>query len=316
MGRLAELVLQLRVWVAKQRRARTFIAIAAIFALVLPSPAAADQPVDLELVLAVDVSRSIDADETALQRAGYSEAIRHPDFLRAIKAGYHGRIAISYFEWAGNVRQDSIVSWRIIDSEESAAAFADRIGGGAADRIGDDPIDRLEALARQLGSDNFARRLGRDPSGGLRGTSISSALTFATGFIAAAPFAEERRVIDVSGDGPNNAGSPVLEARAAALSAGIVINGLPLLIRPSPTYKQLDRYYADCVIGGPGSFMLPVYDMSEFATAIRRKLILEVGGAQPPARIMPAADSEPTDCLRGEFDRRLFSDPFFPELDK
>jgi hypothetical protein len=301
----------------ERHRAWTFSVIAALLALALPpfATAAAEQ-VDLELVLAVDVSRSIDADEAALQRAGYIEAIRHPDFLRAIKAGYHGRIAISYFEWAGNVRQDSIVPWHIIDSEESAAAFADRIGGNTVDRIGDDPIDRLEALAKQLGDERFAKRLGRDPSGGLRGTSISSALTFATGFIAAAPFAEERSVIDVSGDGPNNAGSPVEEARDAALSAGIVINGLPLLIRPSPTYPHLDRYYADCVIGGPGSFMLPVYDASEFTTAIRRKLILEVSGAEPPARIIPAADDGPTDCLKGERDRRLFSDPFFPELDK
>lgn len=272
------------------------------------SAAAADQQVDLELVLAVDVSRSIDADEAALQRAGYIEAIRHPDFLRAIKTGHHGRIAISYFEWAGNVRQESIVPWQIIDSQESAEAFAGSIGG--------DTNDRLNALAELLGSDGFAKRLGRDPSGGLRGTSISSALIFATGLIAAAPFAEERRVIDVSGDGPNNAGSPVLEARDAALSTGIVINGLPLLIRPTPTYKQLDQYYADCVIGGPGSFMLPVYDMSEFATAIRRKLILEVSGAEPPARIMLTGEGEWTDCLRGERDRRLFSDPFFPELDK
>ena len=93
----------------------------------------------------------------------------------------------------------------------------------------------------------------------------------------------------MSGDGPNNIGSPVVDARDVALSAGIVINGLPMLIRPSPTYKQLDRYYADCVIGGPGSFVLPVYDMPEFADAIRRKLILEVSGDMPEATIVPVA---------------------------
>lgn len=265
-------------------------------------------PVDLELVLAVDASRSIDAEEAALQRAGYVEAIRHPDFLRAIRTGLHGRIAISYFEWAGNVRRDSIVLWHVIDSEESAATFAALIGG--------DATDPLDALAERLDGGIFARRLGRDKSGGLRGTSISAALNFGTDLIGIAPFAEDRRVIDVSGDGPNNAGSPVLDAREVALSAGIVINGLPMLVRPSPTYKHLDRYYADCVIGGPGAFSLPVYDMSEFAEAIRRKLILEVSGTEPPARIIPVAETEPTDCLKGERDRRLFSDPYFPQLDK
>lgn len=260
------------------------------FVCVLPaliagvSAAHAAEPVDLELVLAVDASRSIDAGEAALQRAGYVEAIRHPDFLRAIRTGQHGRIALSYFEWAGGVRQESLVPWRIVDSRESAEAFAASIG------------------ERSYAS--------------FRGTSISSALIFATGLIGAAPFAEERRVIDVSGDGPNNIGTPVEDARDAALSADIVINGLPIMIRPSPTYRHLDRYYADCVIGGPGSFMLPVYDPSEFATAIRRKLILEVSGAQPPAHIVPAAVEEPTDCLKGERDRRLLSDPYYPELDK
>ena len=150
----------------------------------------------------------------------------------------------------GRCKQDTVIPWQVIDSEESAAAFASQIGGSA---------------------DTTAR-----------GTSISTALIFATGLISAAPFDERRRVIDVSGDGPNNVGMPVKAARDAALSAGIVINGLPLLVRPSPTYAHLDRYYGDCVIGGPGSFMLPAYDMSEFATAIRRKLILEVSGDMPP----------------------------------
>jgi hypothetical protein len=246
-------------------------------------------PVDLELVLAVDASRSIDADEAALQRAGYVAAISHPDFVRAIKTGVNGRIALAYFEWAGQVRQDTIVPWQVIDSQETATAFAASIRGGGNDA--------------------------------LRGTSISGALIFGAGLISAAPYAEQRRVIDVSGDGPNNLGSPVEEARDAALASGIVVNGLPLLIRPSPTYRRLDRYYVDCVIGGPGSFMLPVHDMQEFATAIRRKLILEVSGDTPAeAQVVPVADGEgedgPVDCLKGERDRRLFSDPYFPELDK
>ena len=275
---------------------KPIVAVAALaVALLVPAEAAqigqdpAALPVDLELVLAVDASRSIDAEEAALQRAGYIEAISHPDFVRAIRTGgANGRIALAYFEWAGQVRQDTIVPWHVIDSQESAAAFAAMIRGGTRDS--------------------------------LRGTSISGALIFGAGLISAAPYAEQRRVIDVSGDGPNNLGSPVLEARDTALASGIVINGLPLLIRPSPTYRHLDRYYADCVIGGPGAFMLPVYDMKEFATAIRRKLILEVSGETPDdARIIPVADGEEnglTDCLKGERDRRLFSDPYFPELDK
>lgn len=269
---------------------KTIASLVLLFIWLAPAAANAVAPgteVDLELVLAVDTSRSIDADEVALQRAGYIAAIRHPDFIEAVKTGFRGRIALSYFEWAGQVRQETLVPWQVIDSVESAGAFADKIGATTV-----------------------------TPS--LRGTSISSALIYATGLIGAAPYAEDRRVIDVSGDGPNNIGSPVSDARDAALSAGIVINGLPMLVRPSPTYKHLDRYYADCVIGGPGSFMLPVYDMSEFATAIRRKLILEVSAAEPPTRLIPVAATvqEPVDCLKGERDRRLFSDPYFPELDK
>jgi hypothetical protein len=241
-------------------------------------------PVDLELVLAVDVSRSMDPDEAALQRAGYVDAIRHPDFINAIKSGANGRIALTYFEWAGDVREESVVPWQIVDSPESAAAFADRI------------VKRTY--------------------GGFRGTSISSALTFGTAIIAGAEYQEARRVIDVSGDGPNNIGAPVEAARDIAVAAGITINGLPILIRPSPTFTHLDDYYADCVTGGPGSFVLPIYAASEFATAIRRKLILEVSGDMPPPGVILAAATGQIDCLKGERDRRLYSDPYFPELDK
>jgi hypothetical protein len=245
--------------------------------------APASGAVDLELVLAVDISNSMDAGEAALQRAGYVEAIRHPDFIRAIKTGVRGRIALTYFEWAGAVRAQTAVPWQIIDSPESAAAFADK-------------------LAR--------RDYDHD-----RGTSISSALTFGTSLFEGPAYDGVRRVIDVSGDGPNNIGSPVQAARDIAVSAGITINGLPILVRPSRTFAHLDLYYAQCVTGGPGSFVLPIYESSEFATAIRRKLILEVSGGTPPAEVIPAAAVE-VDCLRGERDRRLFSDPYFPELDK
>jgi hypothetical protein len=240
--------------------------------------------VDVELVLAVDVSRSMDAEEFALQRAGYVAAIRHPDFIRAVEQGAAGRIAITYFEWAGDVREESLVPWQVIDGKESAEAFA--------------------------------AQLESSPVRDYRGTSISRALSFATDLFARNEFEAWRKVIDVSGDGPNNAGAPVEGARDAALAEGIVINGLPILIRPSPTFPEIDRYYADCVIGGPGSFVLPIKHSSEFATAIRRKLILEVGGAAPEATIIPAQAQTPVDCLKGDRDRRLFSDPYYPELDR
>jgi len=240
--------------------------------------------VDVELVLAVDVSRSMDAGEFELQRAGYVAAIRHPDFIRAIERGAIGRIAITYFEWAGEVRAESVVPWAVIDSAESAAAFAAQLESNKT-------ID-------------------------FRGTSISRALDFAAGLFARNDFEAYRRVIDVSGDGPNNTGAPVEAARDAAVADGIVINGLPILIRPSPTFPELDRYYAECVTGGPGSFVLPIRQASEFATAIRRKLVLEVGGGEPDAQVIPAAAGEAVDCLKGERDRRFFGDRFFPELDR
>ncbi|MEO5755946.1 MAG: DUF1194 domain-containing protein [Mesorhizobium sp.] len=240
--------------------------------------------VDVELVLAVDISLSMDEKEFALQRAGYVEALRHADFIKAVRAGTTGRIAIAYFEWAGTVRDDAVVAWQIIDSADSANAFADKIA---------------------------AR-----PFRNFRGTSISGALAFGTNLFDGTGFAGERSVIDISGDGPNNIGPPVTATRDAAVAKGIVVNGLPILISPSPTFKHLDDYYAQCVTGGPGSFVLPIYAASEFSTAIRRKLVLEVSGIGGEARIVPADAAAPIDCLQGERDRRFLSDPYFPELDR
>jgi hypothetical protein len=246
-------------------------------------PAGAE-PVDVELVLAVDVSDSMDAEEFALQRAGYVEALRHPDFIAAVRAGLHGRIALAYFEWAGAVREETRVPWQIIDGPETAHAFA--------------------AMLER-------RRIAT-----FRATSISRALAYGAGLFGGNGFESRRKVIDVSGDGPNNAGTPVAAARDAAVAGGIVINGLPIMIRPSPSAGEIDRYYADCVTGGPGSFVLPVRHVSQFATAIRRKLILEVSGGLPAARIVRTQASEPIDCERGERERRRLSDPYYPELDR
>jgi hypothetical protein len=251
---------------------------------VLPSAAIAAEPVDVELVLAVDISRSMDAEEFALQRAGYVAALRHPDFLRAVRTGLHGRIALTYFEWAGTVREETQVPWRMIDSLETA--------------------------------DTFATLLENSPVRSFRGTSISGALVHGASLFDDNVFDGDRKVIDVSGDGPNNIGPPVVAARNAAVMNGITVNGLPILIRPSSTVHELDRYYAECVTGGPGSFVLPIRKASEFATAIHRKLILEVSGVRPTERVIPVQAAEPMDCERGERERRLFSDPYLPELDK
>ncbi len=240
--------------------------------------------VDVELVLAVDVSRSMDSEEFSLQRAGYVEALRHPDFVNAVLAGRYRRIAITYFEWAGTVRQESAVPWQIIDGAASAADFA----------------AKLEAR----------------PFGGFRGTSISSAVSYGASLFHGNEMESWRRVIDISGDGPNNFGLPVTMARDAALAQGIVINGLPILVRPSGTVSDLDRYYAECVIGGPGSFVLPIRNASEFSTAIRRKLILEVSGAPPPVTVLKAQSAPRAYCTSGERDRRIYSDPYYPELDR
>ena len=203
-------------------------------------------PVDLELVLAVDVSGSMDDVEHAVQRTGYVEALRHPDVVGVVLSGAHGRIALTYVEWAGPTSQVTVVPWRLIDSAERAAAVAD------------------ELAAR--------------PISFIRGTSISGALEYALGLFADNRYDGSRRVIDVSGDGPNNGGTAVVVARAAALADGVIINGLPIMIRPSGSFVPLDRYYADCVVGGPGSFVLPVDSPGQLAEAIRRKLILEIAG--------------------------------------
>ncbi|MGT2464669.1 MAG: DUF1194 domain-containing protein [Mesorhizobium sp.] len=240
-------------------------------------------PVDVELVLAVDISQSMDEEEFALQRAGYVEALRHRDFINAVRSGTNGRIAIAYFEWAGVVRDDGVIAWQVIDGEDSANAFADKIASR--------------------------------PFRSFRSTSISGALGFGTGLLEKNAFSAPRRVIDISGDGPNNAGLPVAATRDAALAKGIVINGLPILISPSPSVGHLDSYYADCVTGGPGSFVLPIHAASEFSTAIRRKLIQEVSGLTD-ARPMHVDATAPVDCLSGERLRQRFSDPYFPQLDR
>ena len=241
------------------------LAFAAATLLSIDTGAAQSQglPVDAELLLAVDVSGSMDAQEHAVQREGYLQAIVHPDFIAAVAAGFHGRIALSYMEWAGAGSQVIVVPWREVDSTESAQSFA-------------------VALAAH-------------PIAPIRGTSISGAISYGTTLFSGNGYEGVRRIIDISGDGPNRGGVPATAARDAALASGFVINGLPIMIRPSVSPVSLDRYYWDCVTGGPGSFVIPVVEPGELAAAIRRKLILEVAG-NFPARVHPVQAIEQVDC--------------------
>jgi hypothetical protein len=229
--------------------------------------------VDVELILAVDVSYSMDMDELAVQREGYALAVTSSEFLQAIKTGPTGRIAVTYFEWAAAHDQKIIIPWRIIDGPESAGAVAEEI---------------LKAPLRRASR-----------------TSISGAMNFSMALFAENPYRGLRRVIDISGDGPNNNGEPVTVARDAALAKGVVINGLPFMVKePSAStmdIENLDVYYEDCVIGGPGSFVVPIQGRDKFKEAIRTKLVMEVAGRVPERRVIPVAAPQPrVSCLIGE----------------
>ena len=234
---------------------------------------AAAAVVDVELVLAVDVSYSMDMDELAVQREGYAQAIVSKEFLQALKSLPNGKISVTYFEWAASNDQKIIIPWRVIDGPETADAVADEI------------------LKTPI------RRASR--------TSISGAINFAMPLFENNPYPGLRRVIDISGDGPNNNGSPVTLARDAALAKGIIINGLPIMVK-EPSYstmdiENLDWYYEDCVIGGPGSFVVAIKDRDKFREAIRTKLLLEVAGRTPERPVIPVAEKEPrVSCLIGE----------------
>jgi hypothetical protein len=250
--------------------------------------------VDLELVLAVDVSRSMDESEHALQREGYVQAFRHRDVINALMSGPEGRIAVTYMEWAAGTYP--IIPWTIIDSEAAAKAFADR--------------------------------LANEPRYSERRTSISTALYEAVPLITDNDIASHRQVIDVSGDGANNAGPPVEEARDFALKKNIVINGLPIMLNTDPRFQQgydvpnLDRYYKHCVIGGTGAFLAPVFSLSQLSATIRKKLVLEIANlevapetapiqyaeAAPPepagvVRVQLKLPTEKVDCMSGERQR-------------
>lgn len=230
----------------------------------LANPAGAE-PVDLELVLAVDVSRSIDDEEAALQREGYAEAFRHPAVINAIQSNANRRIAVAYVEWAGSDYQKLTIPWTIVSDAESGAVFSEMIM--------------------------------RQPRVSARWTSISGAIDFSMRVLAISPHRGTRRVIDISGDGVNNNGRPADVARDGALAAGVTINGLVIMNdRPTPGFSEyypqpaLDAFYRDYVIGGPGAFVITIEDFSTFAYAIRNKLIREIAAAPPALDVAVAAE--------------------------
>ena len=232
---------------------------------------AASKAIDLELVLAVDASDSMSRAEMRVQREGYVAALRSADVAAAIMS--RGGVALAYMEWAGPRSQRIVVPWTILSDANDGALFADRLAAT--------PLSPFyEAVPWE------------------RGTSISHALLFAAGMFS--PGQRASRVIDISGDGPQNNGGDLYAARDRVIAEGVVINGLPIIISPAAAWLvPLAKYYEDCVIGGPGAFMITVDDASRFALAIRRKLALEIAG--PPSRLIHAdfrpAVRSPADCM-------------------
>jgi hypothetical protein len=250
----------------------------ALAAALSAAPARAGEPVavDVELVLAVDISYSMDYDELALQRSGYIAALTSKEFIDALRSGAYGRIAVTYVEWAGSAEQQVIVPWQVIDGPAAAQAFVNKL---------------IEAPIRR------AYR-----------TSISAALQFSASLFGKSDFKGTRRVIDISGDGTNNQGPLVETARDEVVAMGVTINGLPIMLK-TPLVSMIDipnlhHYYEDCVIGGRGAFVIPVREREQFVDAIRTKLVLEVSGLEWPqpwhARVIPAVSPPRVSCTVGE----------------
>jgi hypothetical protein len=249
---------------------------AALVCACLLGGGAAAEPVavDLELVIAVDVSFSMDPREQRAQRAGYVAAFQTPELVRAVLGGALGRIAVTYIEWGGRAVQ--VLPWTVIAGPGTATEFA-------------------EELRRQ-------------PMRRISFTSISNALAFARELMRSNRFQGYRRVIDISGDGPNNAGAPAPVARNAAVAEGIVVNGLPIMLERAPdsaSMPAVDVYYENCVIGGDGAFLLTVSEIAQFAEAIRNKLIFEISGpklSETRSKLKPAVVqyTKPYNCFVGE----------------
>ncbi len=268
---------------------RLFITALLLVCLVIAAPTAKAQSnlVDLELVIAVDVSGSVDDDEAALQRQGYIKAFRDPKIIEAITRGQMGAIAVTYFEYAGSHHQLTLVDWSRITGAESASNFADALA--------------FEPIMVNVW------------------TSISGAIEAGQAAFRRSPYQGRRHVIDVSGDGANNGGTLVTAARDLALVDGITINGLPIVNDKlsrygRPQIPNLDYYYTDCVIGGPGAFIIVANGFEDYARAVRHKLILEIAGVvpikKPVATFMPAYGHDRPSCTIGESLRQDWEDDF------
>jgi hypothetical protein len=230
------------------------VALLALILTMLPGGARAAEPVDMLLVLAADVSRSVTEPKFRLQREGAAAALADPEVVRAITSGPHRRIAVCFVEWATAGVQNVVLDWTVIDGDATARRFGDKL---------------IETPRSSIGS-----------------TSISGAIDYSVRQIENAPFAAERRVIDISGDGNNNSGSSVLEARDRALDKGITINALVILTPEAESFRPehtnppggLEKYFRDNVIGGPGSFTVVAEGHQSFGRSLTRKLIQEIAG--------------------------------------
>jgi len=231
---------------------------AAVMAVCAGLPARADEgDVDLLLVLAADVSRSVDDAKFKLQREGYAAAIADPRVVRAMTGGPNGRIALVFVEWASEWEQKVVIDWTVIAGARDAEAVSSRV---------------------------------REAERSFRGrTSISTAIDFSMALLARSPFQADRRVIDVSGDGTNNSGRDVISARDEAIAKGVTINGLvilsevPLATNPSHTHPPggLTAYYENNVIGGPGAFVIEAENFEAFGQLIISKLVKEIAELAP-----------------------------------
>ena len=230
--------------------------LALLIPLIVPAgPAAAAEKVDLQLILAADVSRSVDPDEFHLQREGYAAAFTNAKVLNAIQSGPYRAIAVTFVEWSGSEAQRVVADWTVIRDEETAGDF----------------VATLRTAPRSF--QGF--------------TSISAAIDFSMKLFETSGVESERRIIDVSGDGTNNGGRPVNDARDEAVAQGVTINGLAIINQhPNPGYtahtqppEGLGEYYRQNVTGGPGSFVITIEDFSTFAEAIVNKLVTEIADA-------------------------------------
>lgn len=245
---------------SSSRRGLLAAALAAPLVLTRRAGAAEPEPVDVELVLAVDVSRSVDANEMEMQLRGYAAAFRDPKLVEGIAGGPLGQIAVTLFTWSDFHIQEHLLPWMKIDG----AAGAERVAAA------------IDAAPRRT----------------WLYTSISGAMDFAAGLFGR-DYEGTRRVVDLSGDGVNNSGRPVADARRDILEKGIVLNGLAVLDRqPQPWMAGLpllDEYFRSEVIGGPGAFLMIAEGYAAFEQAVKRKIIREIAAAPPPGPLVERA---------------------------